>query len=69
MKVKKGGRERSLVGLGEKGMEIAEELEKFRKANCLQENLGPFIASIYMKNRKHTKRKDTSSLLSMVRQR
>ena len=46
MKIKRG-EEGSLVGLGEKRMEIADELQKF-KSDCLQENLGPFIASIYM---------------------
>ena len=47
MKVKRGGKG-SLVGLGEKRMEIAEGTLKIQKSDCLQENLDPFIASIYM---------------------
>ena len=46
MKVKRGGKG-SLVGLGEKRMKLQKNF-KNRKSDCLQENLDPYIASIYI---------------------
>ena len=63
MKVKGGGKKEVWWGWEKRGWKLL----KNSKSDNLPGNLDPFIASIYMKSRKkNTKRKNTSSLLSMV---
>ena len=68
MKIKRGGRGR-FGGAGRKEDGNCRRTLKIQKSNCLQENLDPFIASIYMWSRKNVERKDTNSLLFMLCQR